>query len=156
MNLNKFLNWSIALPLFGVIVFSLSACDDNMFQGPAAIQRDGAELILATCIDIEVGSVLIERADAGSGTPIENLLVASGRKLLLAGTESTVQQLASGLEVSTLVEVPLSPGDYLGVQILPANPADQQISAAFTIKDEGLSDTLWLHPDGRETVEPCP
>lgn len=146
---------AFALPIVGAIAFLLSGCDQNMFQGPAAIQRDGAELVVAICRDIEIGTVLIETSASGFGTPIETILSASGSRLISARSELTVREVASDLSVSIRAEAPLDPGDELAVQFLPAESTDQQISATFTIKEEGLSETLWLHPDGRESTDPC-
>lgn len=46
-------------------------------------------------------------------------------------------------------------GDSITVQLLPSNPNESTFTAAFTIGDQGLSETTWLRPDGDETDGPC-
>lgn len=153
--MDKKVQVSLALAMVGATALLLSGCDQNMAQGPATIQRDGDDLILAFCEEIQVGSVLIETWASGNGTPTLTVLDASGSRFVPDRTELTVDELAIGLSVTTQTRPPLNPRDNLAVQLLPADSADQQINATFTIKDEGLSETLWLHPDGRESTDPC-
>lgn len=145
----------LAPTVVGAIAVLLSGCDQNMAQGPVAIQRDDDALVLVFCREIQVGEVLIETWASGNGTPTITVLDAGGLRLITEREALTIDQLALGLSVATQTSPPLNPRDNLAVQLLPADSADEQINATFTIKDDGLSETLWLHPDGRESTNPC-
>lgn len=69
---------AVTAVLVGAMTVSLAGCFENFALGPVAIQRDGTELLIAVCDDIEIRSVFIETRASGFGAPIETVLDATG------------------------------------------------------------------------------
>jgi hypothetical protein len=141
--------------LVAATVLGLTGCDQNMAQGPAAIQRDGDDLVVVVCEDIDVRSVLVETWGSGDGTPTEIVLEASGSAPLQAGFRFSTGQGVDGLVTQTRTSPSVDPGANIAVQILASGSTEGDINATFTVGQDGLSGSLWLHPDGRETDVPC-
>ncbi len=141
--------------LAGAAVLGLTGCDQNMADGPAAIQRDGDNLVVAVCEDIQVGSLLIETWAAGNNTPSETVLEATGSARLPAGFQFSTGRGIDGLVIETRTSPSVDPGANIAVQILDSGSNEGDINATFTIGQTGLSGSLWLQPDGRETDDPC-
>jgi len=141
--------------LASAMTVSLAGCFDNFALGPVSLQRDGTELLVAVCDDIEIGSVVIETWASGPGAQTMTVLDATGSLALESRSWLSVSEMADKLTVSTQATASMDPGDALVIQFLSANTREPDFNAAFTIGDGGLSETKWLHPDGRETDGPC-
>lgn len=141
--------------LAAVTALTLTGCDQNMAQGPAALQRDGTDLVVAVCEDIQVASVLLETWASGNGTPTETVLEATGSVTVQSGSTFSTREGLDGLNVSSQMSPRMESGDNFALQILASRSSDDDINATFTVGESGLSDSLWLHPDGRETADPC-
>ncbi len=137
------------------MILGLSACDPDMSQGPVALRRDGGDLSVAVCEDIEAKSVLIETWARGNGTPSETVLDATGAANIRAGSVFTTGIPIEGLTVIDQNLPTIEPGDNFAVQIISTGSHTDDVNATFTAGQNGLSESLWLHPDGRETAEPC-
>ena len=145
-----------ALALVGVLtLLGLSACDQNMSQGPVALKRTGEELVVAVCEDIGAKSVLIETWAGGNGTPTATVLDAAGAITFQTGSVFSTRASLEGLTVIDRNPPAMDPRDNFAVQILSTSSSADDINATFTVGENGLSESLWLHPDGRETAEPC-
>ena len=136
-----------------VVVVALTACDPNMSQGPAAIRRDGAELVIAICADIGAEELYLDTWAAGNGTPTITVIEATGLAVFPKGSEITTGGSMGGLVAEAQVAPPMYPGDNVHLQILSTGSED--INAAFVLGEAGLSEAKWLHSDGRESAEPC-
>lgn len=146
---------AVTAVLVGAMTVSLSGCFENFALGPVSLQRDGTELRVAVCDDIEIGSLVIETWAGGQGTPTQTVLDATGPLALESGSWLSVSELADSLTVSTQALAPMNPGDAIVVQLLSADARESDVNAPFTIGEDGLSETTWLRPDGRETDGPC-
>ena len=133
----------------------LAGCDQNMVLGPAAIQRRGSDLIVAVCRSIDAASVTLDTWASGLGTPTQVVLEATGNLHLPAGSEFSTSDPPDGLVVATHSSPAMGARDNFTLQILSVRSSEQDINATFTLGNSGLSESLWLHPDGRETAEPC-
>jgi len=144
-----------ALVCLGIAVISgLTACDQNMSQGPVAIKRDGSELYVAVCENIEAKSVLVETWARGNGTPTTTVLDATGVADLQNGSVFPVSESVEGLTALDRNPPAIRAGDNFAIPILSNGSQGDDINATFTVGDSGLSESLWLQPDGRETAEP--
>ena len=139
---------AVTVVLVGAMTVSLSGCFENFALGPVAIQRDGTDLLIAVCDDIETRA-------SGFGAPIETVLDASGSLALDSRSWISVSELTGTFTVTTQAPIPMNPGDSILVQLLPTSSAEDDFTAGFTIGGDGLSETTWLRPDGRETDGPC-
>jgi len=145
----------ILMFLGAAMVLALTACDRNMSQGPLSLKREGEDLVVAVCEDVEAKSVLVETWASGNGTPTSTVLDASGEATLLSGSAFSTRASVAGLVVVDQNAPAMNPGDNFAVQILSTKAGARDINATFTVGDDGLSEDLWLHPDGRETVDAC-
>jgi hypothetical protein len=137
------------------MTLSLTGCFENFALGPVSLQRDGTELLIAVCDDIEIGSVVIQTWTSGPGTPTKTVLDATGSLALESRSWLSVSEMADQLSVTTQAAAPMNAGDAIVVQMQAANSRESDFNAAFTIGDEGLPESTLLHPDGRETDGPC-
>lgn len=132
---------------------SLAACEGQRV-GPISIQRDDSELVVAVCEHIDARELWFDQ-DRRDGRGWVTFW-KSNVELELAPGDSistdldTTPQQVGGQRVSP----ELAPGDRLDLQIDGVDAS--QFVAAFTIPEEGLSESGWLHPDGTVTAEACP
>lgn len=133
----------------------LTACDQNMSQGPVALQRDGNDLAVAICADIDAKSMLIESWASGNGTPTETVLDAAGVATIRSGDVFLTGESVEGLTTFNWTQPATEPGRNFAIQILPRSSNADDINATFTIGKDGLSESVWLHPDGQETTNPA-
>ena len=146
---------AVTAVLVGAMTVPLAGCFETVALGPVSLQRDGTELVVAVCDDIQIGSLVIETWASGQGTPTQTVLDATGSLALESRSWLSASELADSLTVSTQAAAPMNPGDAIVVQLLSADARESDVNAAFTIGEDGLSETTWLRPDGRETDGPC-
>ncbi len=111
--------------------------------------------MVAVCEDIEAKSVLIETWAAGNGTPTETVIEAAGLATFDSGSSFSVGSSIDGLAIVDQTPPAMEPRDNFAVQVLSTRETTDDINATFKLGEDGLSESLWLHPDGRETTEPC-
>jgi len=137
----------------------LSACflADQATNGYATVKRDGPDLFIAVCTDVQVGSISF--GEEGSS-------VAEGDKAFWEA-ETSVRTLRRGDVLSTNPDVtPAIPGEYrrspkleaggtIFVALSKSQEAVAGITALFEIPENGLSSSHWLHENGNTTRDPC-
>lgn len=136
-------------------MFSLSACDNTIFHGPASIQRNGTHLRIAVCADVGVENAYASERNQAADVPWHRFWAVKGSAHLTKGTIISPTVEIGGL-VGPLREDPsLDPGSDIAITLNSVN-ATGGVSAEFYVGSAGLSESTWLHPDGSKTAEPCP
>jgi hypothetical protein len=136
-----------------LLVLLVSGCEDFAL-GPMAIKRDGASLLVAVCVDVDLVGVYAEEQNNSEGIRSAKFFEASGSARVTAGTIFSSDAPWSGL-TSTVQSAPdLRAGSDILYQLdTPTATAESQ--AHFLIGSGGLSSSEWLHPDGSTTTQPC-
>jgi hypothetical protein len=137
------------------VIICLSGCDTNAFQGPLAIQRDGDKLRIAVCVTRTIESGYAEERNDSENKPWARFWEANGEATLTRGQSFSTSESIDGFANVLSVDPELAPGSKLAITLVAAD-SDGNLSADFSSGgQERLSETTWLHPDGRETTEPC-
>lgn len=123
---------------------------------PLAIQRDGVDLIVVMCDDVEVSGVTMqEREYPGSWTTFwefeKMLTLRSGERLALSQADAIGVEPGHEPDMTANHEL----GIYFHVD-QPGGDLQDELGATFLIGEHGLSETVWLRDDGSETSSACP
>lgn len=147
------------LAVFALTLVVLSGC--SLLFPPArealAVQRDGSDLLVAVCGDIEATHLAMEERNLSEGDEWvtfwerDSFAVKSGEVL------STAEGAFPGAGDTLKVAPRMLPGDMIRITITRAGPEGGIIGASqqFYVPDGGLSQRAWLLPNGTEAPQPC-
>lgn len=131
---------------------ALSSCDfllENPADGPVAIIRAGDSVRDAVCDPVSiVGVRMSQRGEVGAWSVFWQF----EKQLALSSGDVLASADADALGVDAGANPAMAPRDDILVVL---DQGDTAVRAQFTIGGDGLSETLWLHPDGTQTSEPC-
>jgi hypothetical protein len=136
-------------------MFSLSACDNTIFHGPASIQRNGTRLRIAVCADVEEQNAYASERNQASDVPWHRFWEVRGSAHLTEGTIISPTVEIAGLVGSLQGDPSLDPGSDIAITLNSVKTTGG-VLAEFYVDSAGLSESTWLHPDGSKTAEPCP
>ena len=129
----------------------LTSCQlifDEAGQGPIAIQRDGDQIRIGVCEHFVVNEVLL--SEPGNDGRLVDRWDFETWFAADSGTSFTQHDLDPA---TPSPEPEMRPGTSLVLNLVGL---DSTIEGTFEIGGEGLSETLWMHPDGTETAALCP
>lgn len=130
----------------------MTGCDSNLMRGPASVSLDGQELVVALCEPIDASYLSVSARSTAFGAESVLLLEQQGDVSLAAG--STFGTSAGLSSLSTIIKggsFTLPSG--IVVQVLSEDGGD--ITAAFSIGEEGIPAGHWVYPDGSLHTKPC-
>ena len=143
---------AVAVALIGVV--GLSACDNNLYLSPVAVQRDGTDLLIAFCDEtVEVKQIFASSSNRNKGVE-RRFWDAAGLTTLTSGQIVAVSEGVEGLVQQVSRDPYLAAGTTLTVV---ANGTDPRTgySAELSLGDTMLSEDEWLHTDGSVSELPC-
>lgn len=145
---------SIAAALTGaLIVVTLSGCE-RVFDGPAAVKRDGQHLLIAVCADVLATEIYASSRNVTTQKPWIRFIDFSEPTALSSG-QIVSTGTGSDMSVSQSAQPDLSSGADLLVTVVSSRES-AGFGAAFEIRGGALSETNWLHTNGDLTTTPCP
>lgn len=117
-----------------VVVTCLSSCWTawpSPRDEPTSIKRDGTELVVTFCADVEADMFELLQTDPGVTPYLPSEPIRFTPHLL--------------------------PGDQIAINgwVMIPEGGISVVSAEYQIGPDGLSDTMWQHPDGSLTAQPC-
>jgi hypothetical protein len=152
---------SILLALVVALSVSLTGCGIQVLpidrhDGALAIQETDGVLHVAFCQDKKIAHLFAEYRNSRDNVPWARFLDATGLIDVKVGDLLRVDQIPAGLSVATLLSPTFEPGGDINlVAVPPSAPGAGELAAMFSVPDEGLPTSMWLHPDGTTSQEAC-
>lgn len=139
----------------GALLLGLSGCQltQHPTGQPVVIQRDGSNIVVAVCADLEVeGITMQQREYPGAWETFwefeKTMDIHDGDEISpsnaeeLGVSEGTEPEMTANREIAVFLDGELKPGWG-------------NVTATFLIGEEGLSETMWLHDDETVSAQPC-
>ena len=120
-------------------------------NGPVAIQRAGATILLAVCKPLTMDSIYLQESTPGHSA---NLLWHFYKTVRFSPDASYSQADLRGDGEMVAPEPTMVKGNAIEIDM--TSTLDGPVTAAFLIEAASLSSKTWLHPDGSTSISPCP
>jgi hypothetical protein len=149
------LRGSIAAVLALTVAIGLSGCE-SYGLGPAAISREGSNLLVAVCEDLAAASIYGTIDSVEAGYDWVPFLDISGDAVLQAATEAGPDSIPPGL-AGTWGTVDFKTLGAVNISFVGTDP-DVGFLASFNNGGRQLevAEGKWLQTNGVETDLPCP
>jgi hypothetical protein len=135
-------------------VVGLSACDNNLFRSPIAVQRVGTDLLIAFCDEpVEVERIFASSQNRDKGIALR-FWDATGLATLASGQIVAVSEGVEGLDQRISREPYLDAGTTLTV-VAVGTDSRTGYSADISLGDKELPEDEWLRTDGSVSELPC-
>jgi hypothetical protein len=139
-----------------VMLISFSGCEGKMFLGPLAIKRDGGRLLVAVCSSVTAVEITGDERHAGMFEHWQSFWTATGHISVVRGDIFATATPIAGLNATLAKSPRMGPGDAIDIAVRPSSEADSRyLHAVFQLNSSKLSESVWLHPDGKTTESPC-
>lgn len=136
----------------GIIAANVSGCVENLSPMDLAVQAAGDSLVVTFCTEVRATNISMSERESAWAGPGEKFVSYEGPELRFANGDKLVP--GQPTEVELIATPLLDPGSELYILMLGSS-SDYETSGDFVIPEAGLSETLWLHPNGTETALPC-
>jgi len=144
--------WPLAFGLIVLAPLGLSACDNNLWQGPLAVRGSDQSLEIAVCTSGPIDEIVANYRNLSTNLDWVHFWEAKA-PLDVSRGDVFVNGAIAGAQIGryTLPELPA--GTEMDVAFyLNDSPV---ASAVFKVPTTGLPADEWLHPDGAKRPEPC-
>lgn len=147
-------NVCISLALVSVLAISgcgISPVPFDRYDAPASIRNDSGDLSVVYCRNLKVDTIVIQERITPDSDWV-TLFRAKGVLELERGDNVVQEAQSQGLELSPGSHPHMTPRSQILVMLYGM---DASYISIFNLESD-LSDHLWLHPDGSQTLEACP
>lgn len=149
---------SLTVSLVGgaIILFTLSGCEPNIYDGPVAISQGPAGLRVAVCEDVDIKSIQVLVRPHTDHGDWETIWSATGSGHVGDNDPFLLSDGIVGLTPKPISVPSLAGGQVLDIYINNFVDADQTVLASFIVPTTGMPSEKWLSPAGAISPAPCP
>lgn len=131
-----------------LLTLSLAGCE-TYARGPAVVSREGANLLIAPCVEMNLKSGMASYEAGGDAVIFWDV---EGSAHLSPGEALSLSEQSDGLS-GDIGTIPVDEVSWLIVRL-----TDDKVDFNAGFRGEsipGLEEGEWLHTDGRVTTAPC-